>query len=135
MKKSIKFILIATLLIVVYSFLKRKPLDKIEFSENINDVVSPVERVANYRADFGLCQKGLKIEIPSKSGSSKLFINDKTETDCIAQTIFESQGGFFTNDCLIPLSTGTVVFNGENFEEISNYCQINSTGTGLLELN
>lgn len=134
MNNPIKIILIATLVIAVFSIFNKKPLEDIVLPEDLSEIISPIENVQSYTIDFNECSKDLRIEIPSKTGLSRLVVKEKTSTDCLVETIFETKGGFYTNECAVPNSLRAVTFKGDNFEEIASYCEINSTGTGLLEL-
>lgn len=137
MNKHVKLFLIAVLIVGVFSFFKKDPLDEVQFSDDLSDVLIPTEVVSDAPRifDFELCEATGELEIRNGSVVSKLEVIKKTQTECLVQTSFESQAGHYSNECSVPLSAGTIDFTGSNFEEINSYCAINATGTGLLELN
>ncbi len=134
MKLNYKLIGIAILFFLSYLTFKQKPLDEIELSDNLADVYTPVKQ-KEFIVDFEICNNSFDFEATGATGKTTFNIVGKSDTVCEVETGFENETGFFVNECQVPLTTGVITFDGSNFDQISQYCQINSTGTGLLELN
>jgi len=137
MKKPIQLILIGVLAIIVVAFIKDKPKEDLTASANISEELSQLQINKGFEkkpVNFARCEHDDGFKINLSLGSSKLTIIGPEDEFCLVQTTFETEGGHYINDCKIPLSLGQVVFSNDNFDEISQYCQLKTTGSGLLEL-
>lgn len=137
MKIPYKLILIGVLAIIIVAFLKDRPKENLTSSANISEELSQLYTNKNFEEkpiNFAQCipDDGFKVNLGL--GSSKLTVIGPEDEFCLTQTTFETEGGYYINECKIPLSLGQVVFSDNSFDEISQYCQLKTTGSGLLEL-
>ena len=137
MKKPIRLILIGVLAIIVVAFFKDKPKEDLTSTADISEELTQLyvnDSFEKKPVNFARCipDDGFKVDLGLGSNSLKIIGPEKEL--CLVQTTFETEGGYYINDCEIPLSLGQVVFSDDSFKEISQYCQIKTSGSGLLEL-
>jgi len=137
MKKPVHLILIGVITIVVVAFLKDKPKENLTANADISEELSQLQINNGFEkkpVNFARCEPGDGFKINLSLGSSKLTVIGPEDEFCLVQTTFETEGGHYINDCKIPLSLGQIIFSNDSFDEISQYCQLKTTGSGLLEL-
>ncbi len=137
MKIPYKLILIGVLAIMVVAFIKDEPKENLTSSADISEELSQLQTAKTFEKksiNFTQCVPDNGFKVNLGLGSSKLKLIGPEDEFCLAQTTFETEGGYYINECKIPLSLGQVIFDDDNFDEISQYCQLKTTGSGLLEL-
>jgi len=137
MKKPYRLIIIGVLAIIIVTVLKDKPKEDLRATANISEELSQLSTQKSFgkkSVNFTNCDPDDSFSVNLGLGSSKLKIIGAENEHCITQTTFETEGGYYVNECKIPLSLGQIVFIDNNFDEISRYCQLKTTGNGLLEL-
>ncbi len=137
MKKPYQLIAIGVLALIVVGFLKDKPTENLSASADINEELSYVslkKSASEKTVDFSACDPKQSFSVGVGNESNQLKILGPEEENCIAQTIFEVESGYYINECKIPLSTGRTTFEGGGLDNISQFCTLKTTGNGLLEL-
>jgi hypothetical protein len=136
MSKSLKIITAVVLVIAVFLILRGGKSQPQEFNDSLADLNQPpaVENVQPHTIDFSKCSENDSFSMTGDFGSGSLKILGPDNGNCKVETRFEVEGGFYTNECQIPQSVGTLEFNDSNFENISSYCELKTQGGGMLDL-
>ncbi len=137
MKKPYKLIFIGILAIILVAVFKDGHEEDLTAPANISEELSqlPVnEKVSKRPVDFSTCLPKDSFSVKQGVGSNSLKILGPEDDFCLAQVEYQIDSGYYVNDCKIPLATGIIVFEDGNFEPITPFCTIKTTGSGLLEL-
>ena len=137
MKKPFKLILIGVLLLLAVGTFKNRTNNDLTAPADISEELAQLPADNNFEektVDFSLCDTDKSVSFSVGSGTNKLKMLGPDEDSCLVQTTFQTPAGHYTNDCQIPLSLGQITFKDADFSTISQYCQIKTTGGGLLEL-
>jgi|GEM_PF-6664127 len=137
MKKPFKLIIIGALLLILVGVLKSSRHEDLTATADISEELSQESLASRFESksvDFSRCEEQKVINFPNGNTTNKLKILGIQAGHCLVETTFESAGGYYTNDCQIPLETGLVTFKDPDFIAISEFCQIKTEGVGLLEL-
>ena len=118
---------------------KEPKLENINLNDSLSEINIPkIDQLnkSSFEIDFASCEPERSFKIDLGLGSVQLKVTGPENNDtCLVETLYEMEGGYYVNECRIPFSLGTMEFTSDNFESISRYCKIKSTGSGLLELN
>ena len=136
MNRTLKLILVGVIIVAVLAITRDKPYDNVEFSDDLSEVQQPARVTDNQinTVDFRECNEDAGFSLHTDLGSGGLKIISSDDKYCYVETRFEIEGGYFINECTIPLSAGEVEFVGNNFEVISSFCKLKTKGNALLEL-
>jgi hypothetical protein len=140
MKIPYKLIGIGLLAIILVAVIKDRPKEDLSATADIDEELSHISFSLNREkiektVDFSLCDEKQSFTMPFGNGTSQLKIIGPQEEVCQAQTIFKDRGGYFINDCEIPQNMGQIIFENGSFDQLSQYCKLKTTGSGLLELD
>ncbi|OGC45819.1 hypothetical protein A2V49_00210 [candidate division WWE3 bacterium RBG_19FT_COMBO_34_6] len=124
---------IVIIILIIVSRNKKVEDDQTVLQNNLFDAPTISEN-RKVTADFQSCDPKNNLEIKFEFGKAKMVFKELSENNCLIDTMFETQGGSYTNECAVPISLGKVEFDGYNFDKISKYCRLNSTGHNLLEI-
>ncbi|MFC1722188.1 hypothetical protein ACFL0C_00915 [Patescibacteria group bacterium] len=138
--KKIPAILIVVLLIAIMIVTARKEprLEDIDLDDTLSEINIPKIKNSSDEiniVDFSDCSPNSDFNITKELGSAQLKVVGSEEEKCLVETTFELEGGYYVNECGIPKTLGTIEFTSDDFDAISEYCKIKSTGSGLLELS
>lgn len=136
MNKTLKIIIAVIVIAAVLLVFRGSKSQPVEFNDTLSDLNQPpaIEKTQTHTVDFSKCSKNDSFTMTGDLGSGSLKILGPNNGNCKVETSFEVEGGFYTNECQIPQSVGTLEFNDNNFENISSYCELKSQGGGMLNL-
>ena len=137
MKIPYKLIFIGVLAIILVAVFKDGHKEDLTATANISEELAqlPVnEKVSERAVDFSVCLPKDSFTVKQGVGKNSLKILGPQDEVCLAQVEYQTDAGYYVNDCQIPFSTGVVMFEDGNFEPITPFCTIKTTGSGLLEL-
>jgi len=139
MNKTVKYIFLAVVVIAALSLIKNpslKELENVELSNNLNEIIPPlnVDDTQFNTVDFSTCDPEDSFTINTGLGSGGIKVLSQEEGFCLVETKYEIEGGYFINECLVPVEIGEKQFEGNNFDDLASYCQLKLEGNALLEL-
>lgn len=136
MRKTTKIIILIILTLIVLLFLRGGKENREDINNNPGEVTPPAELETNqsYSVDFANCSDKDDFTMATNLGTGSLKVIKSENGFCDVETTYEVEGGFYTNECRVPQSVGTMEFTDDNFESISSYCQLKTQGGGMLDL-
>lgn len=137
MKKWYKLIIVGVLILIVIGIFKDKPGEDLIGTANISDELGklPQDEVGEETiVDFSRCLPEDSFKVDYGLGSNQLKILGPQEEHCQVEATYEIEGGYYVNECKVPLSLGKIAFKGHDFDSITPFCTLKTSGGGLLEL-
>lgn len=137
MKIPYKLIFIGVLVLSLVAIFKDRPGEDLTAVSDLPTELSNLPTQENSQetvVDFAICRPDDGFKIDFDLGSSSLKLLGPDQDYCLTQATYEIEGGYYINECQVPLSLGRIVFTNGAMDPITEFCTIKSSGGGLLEL-